>query len=264
MGDVDLRRWRRTRLPDSVILRAPDGIGQVRIRPRFDGDYSDVLVGRDRIKLVTDEGELACAAVSRLEGRVVVTAVAGGDPLFCIDAIGVDPSIVVELIRRCGSGLGPHRRRMFEYTPPTGWHGIRRESESRWLHPDYPRLRSIITVFDARPMTDTPSERRDRLLYTRMDDDRAIETSQEPKSIESSYDLHGRIRSARAVDTDGDPLTRRAAAFCDRRYLYQASQEAPTDDFGSLRTFDTLLRSFRPLPQPTTLSTTSALSYCAD
>ena len=262
---IDPTEWDRRPIAGGVVLRAPGGATRLRVRPRLAARRLGVLVAEACAehgvtaveppavsRLVTENGELgALASVACEAGVELAIAAVGGASLCCIDASGPPgvASLVASLARRCGTGLGELRARMFEYAAPPGWRGLRRETASLWAHPDYPRNDALIAVHDARPMTASPTEKLHRVLFARVDD-RAIDGAEEPASITGAGGLEGRIRAACAVDARGRSRVRQVAAFGDGRFLYQAMIDAPAEDRESLAVFTSTIESFQPLPLP--------------
>lgn len=64
------------------------------------------------------------------------------------------------------SGRARLRRRWFAYTPPPGWGCLRRHTLiTEWIPPEFPRDRSMLTVFPARPINESAAGTFDRSLH---------------------------------------------------------------------------------------------------
>jgi hypothetical protein len=277
IDSIDLRGWTRRELADGVALLEPRGRAALRLRPRIAGRRFDAIVAEvatahgvgpgarlERRRLVTDDGELGVVAVGRVGPRDLAIGISGDGPLSCIDAIGepgVGVALLVEsLARSLGAGRGRRRARMFEYQPPPGWRGLRRDAATSWIHPAAPRVAAAITVHDARPLSTRSSETLHRLVLLRLADSRLIESG-EPTAIESDFGLAGRLRESVVAGAAG-PVARQAAAFGDDRFIYQATVEAGVDDTESAAAFERMIASFRPLP--TTPPANAALAHWAE
>lgn len=273
MGSVtesfpELVDWQRRAIDGGVILSSPDGTARIRLRPRLPCEDPSELVARivqevggaraqpASHRFVTHDGELgglSTVCVRRADGtlRDVAIGIVATGALLCVDGVAVADwgiaDLVSRLARSCGGGSGRARVRMFEYQPPAGWHGVRRDAATAWLHADYPRTPSCIKVFDARPVTTNYADTLHRLMFLRSHE-RRLESQTEPVASCSNFGLHGRTRTAAVRQATGEQIVRRAAAFADDQFIYQATLEAPAGDGMSSAAFDRLIESFRPLP----------------
>jgi hypothetical protein len=259
---IDLGSWERRATGDGVVFVDRAAGTRLRIRPRiaprrFAAIASEIAAehGLDpapelaRRHLVTDEGELGVIAAGRAGNTDLAFALTGDDPLSCIDAAGAPAAgvaaLVESLARSLSAGRGRLRARMFEYEPPP-WPGVRRASQTLWAHPD--GARAVIAVHDARPLSTCSNERLHRLLFLRLGDQPGTVTG-DSSPIESRFGLSGRVRETQTRGPGGS--LRRAAAFGDDRFIYQATIAVSTRGDGeALAVFDQLIDSFRPLPSP--------------
>ena len=255
--------WRRSPCAGGVVLVAPDGEGRLRIRPREHQPRrlreivaevaSEVPHARLELarleRFATSEAELAALAIAKLHGadRPVHAAVAivGDRPFACFDALGDENlcEMVRALADELGAGLGARRRRWFLYDPPTGWFGVRRGERTMWLHPAYPRVAAVATVFDARVFRNDRLEQLDRELFLRIGGT-FTPIADEDRLVENHHQLTGRLRIVH-----GATSTRAVAALADDRFAYFAHLQAP--DAADLDVFHELIASFQPLPQVT-------------
>lgn len=257
MGDLALSPWRRTQRCDGIALRGPNG-ESIHIRPRFRGALPEVLTSSERSTVMTDDGEIAYLFAS---GDRVVAAIPG-EPSFLVEATGVSREATAALLRRCGLGQGASGKRAFEFTRPAGWHEERWPGESRYTLPGRTWTTALISVFDARPFSNSHAAKLDRFLHMSLDTEVEIECELEAETFETDGGLVGRIREVIARRAEIQ-ITRFAVAFADARYLYAGSFEAPFANAAAKRTFDAVVRSFKPLPRPLSLTDT-ALSHWAD
>lgn len=262
-----LADWQRAPCEDGIVLSSPDGSARIRIRPRvaapstvrhlLDRVIAEISGATDArhappTRRITQEGELAVIASAELTDRRTgcTVAIVGDEPCLCIEAAGAHHRELVSiLVDSVALGLGPWRRRWFEYTPPAGWFGLRRAGHSVWLHPSFPRVGARITVFDARVVAATAAERLDRFLFARMSEGF---TAVEPLCIEgvtSRAGLFGRLRIAVGTLDGARRMLRIASVHTDDRFSYIANLEAP-DDRAIEQQFRDVLASFSPLPRP--------------
>lgn len=272
-GLNQLAGWRRAPCDGGMVAYSPDRATRIRIRPRVAVASSPrQLVARliaemygptaravhaPTVRQVTCEGELAALASAELvaSGRPAgcSVAIAGDEPCLCIDVVGADHRRhASELLDSVALGLGVSRQRWFVYAPPAGWLGLRRAGSTVWLHPAYPKVPARITVFDARAIAATPSERLDRFLFARMSEGF---TALEPLRIEdttSTAGLSGRLRIATGTSDGERRLLRIASVHSDDRFSYIAHLDGP-DDPALEQQFRAVVASFEPLPCPTSV-----------
>lgn len=261
-----LTSWARHSCRDGVVLRAPGGETWLRIRPRVVSPVTPFALVHRRIaaafprgasvahapvaRMITHEGELAVLASAHVATATRTTGISvgvvGDAPCLCIEVFGAEHrAYAASLIRSLGLGLGAIRRRWFEYAPPAGWLGVRRDHATLWLHPAYPRLPGRITVFDARPHTDLATEELHRAVFLRLPDGLASIQPLEVEDVTSDHGLVGRLR--RVIGSlDGHPCVRMASVHMDDRFSYVANVDGP-DEASLEQTFRTMLASFRPV-----------------
>lgn len=271
---VDLGTWSRRAIADGVVVTSRDGGAHLRLRPRLASRRIEAIA-RELIdelgvapvelpaarRIVTDDGELGAILATAAGDLEIAIAATGGDPLFAIDGAGAPASGVAALVetlaRRCGTGRGRNRHRMFEYRPPRGWRGLRRDRATLWLHPEAPSNAARITVFDARPLTTSMASRLQRLLFEQLPG--SVYRAVTGEAVRSADGLVGRSSTSRT--SDGLRI-RKAAALGDDRYIYQATLDGARGDHDSIAAFDAVVRSFRSLPGPT--SSTDEFAHFAD
>lgn len=250
------------------MVRSPDGAIRIRIRPRLASPVSprtlvertiDTAFGTAATvthapvtQLVTSEGELAALASAQVNATAHATGVSvgivGDEPCLAIEVLGAaHREYAVLLIRSLGLGLEAIRRRWFQYAPPPGWLGTRRDRATIWLHPAYPRTPTRVTVFDARPHTDAATEQLHRFLFLRLPDGLRPLGPLEVEDVTSDHGLAGRTRRVVGTLAGADRTLRMASVHADDRFAYTATIEGQ-DDPAVERTFRTLIASFHGVP----------------
>lgn len=269
MDDVigELVTWRREPDLEGVVLVAPTADLRVRIRPRIrpwrrlvellDAAIEDarprtgrpIAVTRSPVKrLQTSHGELAAVAHAEIIGVLaslhVSVAITGSEPLGYVDAQG--PSSSRSFIERVIHELpiGASGSRPFEYSTPPSWVGLRRERQTIWLHPAYPRVPARITMFDAQRFGDARMQQLARRMFMELRGRLHAARISPPEDLHLDAGLAGRILVVEGV-LCGRDVARCAATAADHRYLYAAHYEGPTS---GASTFRDVFRSLRPLP----------------
>jgi hypothetical protein len=251
-GRVNFVDWTREMYPDAIVLIGAGG-DRLRIRPRvararppIELVEESVLEHGARIReratpieLTTPEGERAQIAWASLDGgRTCAAAVVAN--VMTIDAITDDALTLVEqLVRDLGVGLGERRHRDFVYVAPQGWSRVDHVGATEWRHHT-----STATVYRARPFTATSAERFHRELFVQLP--RGFRTRQvlPIEDVTSTAGLVGRLRSESGQRRGVDAI-RMAASFGDDRFLYLAHFEGDVRDALAFRA---LIATFEPIP----------------
>lgn len=158
---------------------------------------------------------------------------------------------VTELLRMYDTGQAPLRRRRFLYDPPAGWQGYPRGLSTDWLAPQYPNQMATISVFPARPLGETLPGALDRVLHEMCWAGYRNEQLAPPQPVASRYNLHGVLWQMVGAYKDGIRLYIDVAVMQDSRFLYvQRLETLPAGLEEHRPTFQRLVHSIRPLPQP--------------
>jgi hypothetical protein len=252
--------------PERGMVKVSEGLPLVRFRDiveaviRDGGDeYRDAEVG-ELSRFSTEEGETAgmvTLTVRGPEGAVTersVALVAAEERCVLVDAATTSPdsferyrSAVRLLAETWYLGLGRERQRRFEYTPPAGWPIVGRPHAARYLHPRYPNVDVLITVFDAWPLKLSASLLINRsLVHESADESTAAGT---PETVEISPGLTANVTifSKRVL---GAPRRVAHAIATDDCFAYRMHLECtPEHADAALETLRALLRSIIPLPR---------------
>lgn len=265
-----LPEWKREPCADGVVLHAPHDRVRLRVRPRLRAmprlravldqtiDEARTLIAAPAdiepaplARWVTRDGEHAGLARAMLVAHTrtleVAAAIIGDEPYGCIDAIGAGGTadLVRTFIERLGTGHGALRRRPYEYTPPSGWLGLRRHAATVWLHPRYPEQPSRITMFDARPFAAADAQRLDHVTGLSFPGELANIVEEPPQDLPTTWGLLGRSRAVSGKLGTGTLVHRCAAAATDDRFLYAGQFEGRA----GTRDIATFLRVFASLHQ---------------
>jgi hypothetical protein len=211
-------------------------------------DAHRILAGVRPVLCTTDEAELAIVAGATAGNRTYVAAMTATDPYLSVIGAGSHPELVAlatTMVRRCGLGLGHGRRRMFRYTPPAGWHGMRRPSTSSWYHPEFPRSRIALHVADARPVRAGAAETIDRQLFLRPPGRILPGTTLGPEPVTTGT-LAGSKRVA-AYEHYGRRVVITSVALSDDQFLYLFTLEHPPGDTHGSATLESLLSTVHPI-----------------
>ena len=272
-----LTGWRRELVFDGLLLTPPvAGIGTVEIVERAPlrrmKDILDEVARRvpaagavaqigPLIRFATHEGEhagLATVSAVTPEGPVrrIIGMVAGDDRYVLVDGTVVAPEYfaqfreIVELLTRNSFlALGEIRRRRFEYDrPPSDWQVLGHHHATRYYHPSYPRVVSVITVHEARPVQATETEAIDRMLFldTANLADRDPPTT--PTPLLSRANLAGQLVRMTGF-VSGTRMTLLRAVFTDSRFTYPIHLDTTSAALkDSLPVFSSVVTSARPVP----------------
>lgn len=176
MLDLRIEGWRRHRVGEQVHFIAPEGpdCGLLKLAEReplgpmfarFEETPHRRLTAAP-ILLVTSEGECGSVFVyERLDsaGRLSARVAAGsviGDNFMSVVSLATNNvkyfprnyELLLDVMRRLPLWLGI-RRRLVLYRQPDGWHGVARNLDAYWHHPEFPRNPARIVVFPAVPST---------------------------------------------------------------------------------------------------------------
>ena len=243
-----LAGWRRTLLADGLLLVAPDGPGGGVIRLRHTvrplrtvRELTAFLTGQIRLadvvvdepaRFVTLEGEYAVLLSMRARGPAeelhrTVAIVLGDDSYDAVDGAAGSPdagarvrAAVETLAHRSWLGLGERRRRRYFYQLPAGWQGIARAHAVDWIPPGFPRERATITVFDARPVGQTPYLEQDHALYMSLPAELMRDLAAPPQPIVSRFGLRGSLGIVSGKLPDGTVELVHDCSLADDTYAY--------------------------------------------
>lgn len=277
--------WSRRFLADSIVLYPPGGREQgavritERIRPlrpvqqilrevisRFEDPWQVEHIGEVR-PLVTLEGEHAALVKIDMRAQavqaVVMLGIVFGDDFYAtVEAMsfsaeqhGQFQHYTEHLTRHFHLGLGMLRRRRYLYTPPPGWQALARTHSVTWYPPDYPRLRALIRVFDAKPADTSQPMLQDRRLVEDLALGMGMRSDAPPAPVSSDYGLNG-LLTVTTGQYEGGPTTIYAqVALVDTRFSYLLRLESSVADIVTSREiFAQLIKTVFPVPLATTES----------
>jgi hypothetical protein len=207
---------------------------------------------------VTVEGEYGSAvriAATNAAGAPVELAVAvlfGDDWITTIEGIASPENIasvaatVRELARTYSLGLGELRRRRYRYSAPAGWSARSRGLIDEWRPVD---ANTCITVFPARPLSETVAGAVDRALHELVIDGFVATSDRESPLATARF----RTGIARAVvgARGGETVHHDVAVLRDDRFFYVCRLESrPDAHIANRAVFAKLVESIEPLPRP--------------
>src|SRR5262249_19562854 len=149
--------------------------------------------------------------------------------------------------RGCYLGLGENRRRRYAFDPPRGWPALAAHHATLYLHPEYPKVVSSITVHDARPAAGSQAEAVDRMLF--VDTWSGLrDPATPPTPLISRAGLQGQLTRITGVQ-DGFRSAALQAAYADSRFSYVLQLDARIDAVPeSLPIFGEVVSSVQPVP----------------
>ena len=214
-------------------------------------------------RLLTDERETAFLyeLTSRAGGDTVMMSVGViyGDDFFApVVAIGSVPEMfdalrggVRFITQSMPLGLGAYRRRRFEYDSPPGWQALDKPHSVSWYHPDFPKNRSVIRVYDAKPnVASTPTLLDKRLFEDPQNDlhsvlDATVFECTTDTGITGAYEL------TRGTSTDGVESVIARVFLIDSHFAYTLRMEVSEPHVKETSSiFEAAVRSVKPLEVP--------------
>jgi len=207
--------------------------------------------------VVTREAE--CAAVHNLiEGeRCLSLGVIFGDDFYRL-IIGLGDQVmataVQHLVERVTTdlplGLAYRRRRWYPYAPPQGWGGqLRHRLVAEWMAPRFPSERALLTVFPARPFSDTLAVAMERHLHELGWGGYVNESMEPPQLISISERLSG-MRWRLVGAWRGGARTFTEVVFLrDEAFLYMMRLDhGGQNPEAHVAALDGVVHSIRPIP----------------
>ena len=246
--------WRVERMSDVVVLASRYGAGTIIVEEnlRYAG-IAPTLDGAARVATCEAERALVTATHAvvllddtfiRIEGR---------------PADAASRSAVAAAIRDIVSStrvfLGEIRRRRFWYEPPSGWWLSPASSgEDIWLAPQYPQVRTALTMPRALPVSSREHVSIAKTLLGAAEDGKAAPRS---SAISTERGLTGQCWMRTITAADGVAVHMAVAALTDGRFDYFARVMAPDP----MAVLAPVLASIEPLPRPTATASTSVMAH---
>lgn len=163
-------------------------------------------------------------------------------------------------------GLAYRRRRWYAYVPPPGWGGqIRHRMIAEWMAPRFPNERALLTVFPARPFSETPAGAMDRHLHEMSWGGYVSESVEAPQLITPSERLSGVRWKLVGAWLDGVRTFTDVIALHDGTFLYMVrlDHEGQKPE-AHLAVLDGVIRSIRPVPPLIAAPSQSALAFVVE
>lgn len=232
-------------IENGVQLQPPDGTaGVIQIRHRVPvrsvaevaNQLSVSTIGGAPTRMIdppraitTDEGEygaiLSFVTTEGRERRRTFGMVWGDDWMLTVDGrcaatdhFDVFAQMVEQLTMSLALGLGTDRFRRYLYTPPPGWSGFARYRCDVWLAPDFPRAFGMISVFHARPETESRPRNQHHRFFEELTAELGVRRG-EPQPIQTRT---GMVGEAATYATAPGPDERHTGnvVLSDGRHLY--------------------------------------------
>jgi hypothetical protein len=208
------------------------------------------------------EGE-RCLSIGVVFGEDFYRLILGtGDQVMAIAVQHVVDRVTTDL----SLGLAYKRRRWYSYAPPPGWGGqIRHRLVAEWMAPRFPNERALITVFPARPFTDTPAGAMDRHLHEMSWGGYVNESMEAPLMVTISERLSGVKWRLVGAWLDGVRTFTEVVFLQDGTFMYmmRLDHEGQNPE-GHIAVLDTMVASVRPIPALNVAPSQSALAFMVE